>query len=79
MYPESFIPSRTRMVLGSGMAKTGRPTTYRSDVAGRIIDAVADGASLTDAALAAGVPRTTVNEWARDEPIRPIILTQIGV
>jgi hypothetical protein len=55
------------MVLGSGMAKTGRPTTYRRDVEGRIIDAVAGGASLKDAALAAGVPRTTVNEWARDD------------
>jgi hypothetical protein len=47
-----------------GQPGPGRPSTYRADVADRIIDAVANGGSIPQACEAEGVPIGTLYEWA---------------
>ena len=47
-----------------GHPKGGRPVTYRSDAAARILDAVSAGTSIPKACEAEHVPIGTLYEWA---------------
>jgi transposase-like protein len=45
------------------MARPGRPTLLRDDVVDRLVEQVARGASLNDAALALGIAPRTLRSW----------------
>jgi hypothetical protein len=51
-----------------GQPGPGRSSTYRADVADRIIDAVANGGAIQRICEAEGVPIGTMYEWAERRP-----------
>jgi hypothetical protein len=55
------LPNFTR---NSRLAAMARPSTYRQAVADRIVEAVANGASIKRQCAAEGVPIGTLYEWA---------------
>jgi len=46
----------------------GRPTKYKPEYSKRVIEHMADGASLTSFAAEVGVARSTINMWMEDNP-----------
>ena len=48
----------------------GRPTKYTDEMPDRVVDMMADGASITEVAAALGVSKETVYQWEKD-PSKP--------
>lgn len=52
----------------TGEGKGGRPTKYEPDTVNRLLSAMADGLTIKQACLAAGIGETTLGRWREEYP-----------
>jgi len=74
---QSEILDYMRFANPEGLAKAGRPTKYEPETVGRLLVALADGLTIKQGCLAAGIGQSTLSDWLERHPELEVQLAEV--